>query len=61
MKKVYVKPTMWVEEIENQDIICASTTVTEISGNADIEYGGGGSGPARGRSFDSWGDDFDEE
>jgi hypothetical protein len=61
MKKVYVKPMMWVEEIENQDIICASTTVTVNSGDAGIGYGGGGSGPARGRSFDSWGDDFDEE
>jgi hypothetical protein len=61
MKKVYVKPMMWVEEIENQDIICASTTVTEISGNADIEYGGGGSGPARARGFFGEDEDWDEE
>ena len=35
-----------VVTLQQQSIICASD-VTSVTGNADLDYGGGGSGPAR--------------
>ena len=60
MKKKYMKPTMMVVTLQQQSIICASD-VTSVSGNADLNYGGGGSGTARSRSHggSDW-DDWDE-
>jgi len=56
MKKNYQKPTMQVAEIEQTNIICASPTMkrttTNLTGNDAIQYGGGGSGPARSRNLD---------
>ena len=46
MKKTYLKPTMQVVTLQQQGIICTSG-VRSVNGNADIDYGGGGSGPAR--------------
>lgn len=57
MKKTYLQPTMMVVTLQQQSIICSSP-VSDVNSNADLDYGGGRSGPARSRSFD-W-DDWDE-
>ena len=46
MKKTYLQPTMMVVTLQQQSIICTSD-VRSVNGNADLDYGGGGSGPAR--------------
>lgn len=46
MKKTYQQPTMTVVKLQQQGIICTSNEVNSVSNNADIDYGGGGSGPA---------------
>ena len=46
MKKTYLQPAMMVVTLQQQSIICASP-VSDVSSNADMGYGGGGSGPAR--------------
>lgn len=40
---------MTVVKLQQQGIICTSNEVNSVSNNADIDYGGGGSGPARAR------------
>lgn len=47
MKKNYQKPAMQVINIEPATM-CAGS-VDSIGGNADMKYGGAGSGHARGR------------
>ncbi len=56
MKK-YQKPSIKVTVINTTGIICTSDAVTKTDGNADIDYGGGGSGPARARQHGFWDDD----
>ena len=60
MKKKYMKPTIMVVKLQQQSIICASD-VKSFNSNADLDYGGGGSVPARARSYggSDW-DDWDE-
>ena len=49
MKKMYVKPTMDVVEYHMSQITC--TSVSKVSaGDTGLNYGGGGNGPARGKS-----------
>ena len=58
-KKAYMKPTMRVVKMQHQGIICTSDPVRSVDGgDTGIDYGGGGSGPARARSFG--GIDWDE-
>lgn len=57
MKKTYLQPIMMVVRLQQQSIICSSP-VGNVDSNVDMNYGGGGNGPARARSFD-W-DDWDE-
>ena len=60
-KKTYQQPQLHIVRIHQAQIICASpvTTVSSnLTGDDAIDYGGGGSGPARARSIDS--DDWDE-
>ena len=57
MKKKFLKPTIQVVTLQMQGLICTSP-LNRVGGNADMGYGGGGSGPARGRSFDDW-DDYE--
>ena len=50
---------MIVVTLQQQGIICTSNDVSRVSGNTDIDYGGGGSGPARARQhsgidWDDW-------
>ena len=55
MKKNYQKPTMSEVKIQFETIL--QTSVEDISSNTTMHYGGGGSGPARGRernTFDDW-------
>ena len=60
MKKTYLQPTMMVVRLQQQSIICSSpVTVSDVNSNADLDYGGGGSGPARARQHS--GIDWDDE
>ena len=59
-KQEYMKPAMRVLEIQNQCQILSVSGVHSIDGNADMHYGGGGSGPARARQRDIWDDDWSE-
>jgi hypothetical protein len=59
MKKTYLKPTIEVKTLQEQDFICTSNDVSRVNGNADIDYGGGGNGPARARG--NGGTDWDDE
>jgi len=64
MKKTYLQPTMMVVRLQQQSIICSSP-VSRVSTNLDegaaIDYGGGGSRPARVKSNTvNWDDDWDE-
>ncbi|MBQ4391696.1 MAG: hypothetical protein II826_01140 [Prevotella sp.] len=58
MKKKYMKPTMMVVRLQQQGIICASP-VSNVDSNADLNFGGGGSGPSRARSHGDTG--WDDE
>ena len=60
MKRVYQRPVLRVVKIHQTHIICASQ-VNSVSSNADVDYGGGGFGPARARQHGGidW-DDWDE-
>ena len=49
---------MMVVTLQQQSIICSSP-VRSVSGNADLDYGGGGSGPARARQHSGF--DWDDE
>jgi len=53
-----MKPTMMVVKLQQQGIICTSD-VSRVSGNADLNYDGGGNGPARARQHS--GIDWDDE
>ncbi len=57
MKKTYSTPTIEVVTLQQQGIICTSD-VRSVNGNADLNYYGGGTGPARvhGRGEVEWDD-----
>jgi len=55
MKKKYIKPVTQVVKIQHTSIIC--TSVNSLGSNANMNYGGGGNGPARSRSFGGWDDE----
>ena len=59
-KKEYMKPAMRVFETQHQCHILSVSDVHSIGGNADMHYGGGGSGPARARQRDIWDDGWSE-
>ncbi|MBQ8486155.1 MAG: hypothetical protein IJ533_00700 [Prevotella sp.] len=58
-KKEYQKPEMNVVLLQHQSHLLAGS-VDSINSNAELRNGGGGSGPARARSFGGF-DDWDEE
>ena len=61
MKKVYQKPAMMVVQLQHQCSILTGSDITSTSGNAGLNYRGGGSGPARARQHGGIGlDDWDE-
>ena len=61
MKKTYQKPEIWVEELKTESPLLGTSDskVTKTAGNAEIKYGGGGSGPARAGENSLWDDDDD--
>jgi len=58
-KKAYQKPALQAVKIQQTSIICTSNSVSSVNSNADLNYGGSGSGPARARSHS--GIDWDDE
>lgn len=50
---------MMVVTLQQQSIICTSNDVSRVTGNADLNYAGGGNGPARARQ--NSGTDWDNE
>ena len=59
MKKTYLQPTMMVVTLQQHSIICSSP-VSDVDTNVDMDYGGGGNGPARAprRSGIDWDDEW---
>ena len=55
MKKIYERPSVNVVEmhLDNQ-LLGTSNTVKNTSGNAIVNYNGGGRGPARSRQRSAW-------
>ena len=67
MKKTYWQPTMMVVRLQQQSIICSSSSKvsrvsTDLTGDDAIGYGGSGTGPARARQHSGidWDDDGSE-
>ena len=60
MKTTYLKPTMMVVTLQQQGIICTSD-LNRVNSNADLNYDGGGSGPARVRQHNAvdWEDEWE--
>lgn len=56
MKQTYLQPCMQVVKIRHNGIICSST-VYSVSGNADLNYVGGGNTESRSRL---WGNNGEE-
>ena len=57
MKKTYQRPEIWVEEIESTYQVLADSPTNEIKkvdGNAELIYGGAGSGNARAGESNIW-------
>ena len=56
MKKNYVMPQMKVVKINQRSFIMASDTgkVSNVGGNADFVWGGGGNYEGRSRDYDDW-------
>jgi len=61
MKRDYLKPATRVVRIQHIGIICGSGTASKVSGNVFNNNIEAGSGTARARSFDAWGDEEEEE
>ena len=61
MKKTqYCTPAVKICNMGVAAIICASgNTVTSTTG--ELDFGGGGNGPARARQYNAWEDDDDEQ
>ncbi|MCR5152160.1 MAG: hypothetical protein K6A98_03265 [Prevotella sp.] len=58
MKKVYVSPVIkTVNACEVELLQGSNRTVKNVTSNAGITYGGGGSGPARSRDNSFWEED----
>ena len=66
-KKTYLKPATRMTKLQYQQHLLEGSTskVTNVSSNLTSEdaitYGGGGSGTARGRQYDCWGEEEGEE
>lgn len=62
MKKNYLIPQIKVVKVGCANMI-AQSIVTNVGGNASLNYGGGGSGAARVReqtNYDVWNDNWSE-
>ena len=56
---MYQKPVMRVVNIRTVSLLSGSPQVQTLSGNGNLNLGGAGSGPARGRQGRVWEDDED--
>ena len=56
-KKAYQKPALQAVTINIRHQLL-NTSVNNVAGGT-LKYGGGGSGPARARSFDDWDDEWE--
>lgn len=54
---MYVKPEIKLESVQEENLICVS--FNNVESNSGVEYGGGGSGPARSRGNSIWDDSQD--
>ena len=52
MKRIYQKP--FIINIHIQTTPLLTNSVTDVDGNGDMKYGGGGNGPARSREISDW-------
>ena len=63
MKKIYIQPEIWVEELKAESPLLANS-ITNVIGKSGSEtifgYGGGGSGPARAGENHLWDDEGDD-
>jgi hypothetical protein len=55
----YIKPEIWVEELTLEG--CIADVVSNIRGNTNLNFGGGGSGPARTDENNLWEDENSNE
>ncbi|MBQ4392221.1 MAG: hypothetical protein II826_03815 [Prevotella sp.] len=56
-KKTYQQPRLHIVRIHQAQMLCASrvnTVSSNLKGDDAIDFDGGGSGPARGRSSSDW-------
>jgi hypothetical protein len=64
MKKEFIKPGMTMVCIQHTSMICVSevkAAATNLEGEDNITYGGGGSGPGRSRQNSAWDDEEEDE
>ena len=59
-KKQYSIPSVKISNVGVAAIICASGNIV-TSTTGEVDYGGGGSGPAHARQYNAWEDDEDEQ
>ncbi len=59
MKKSYLQPEIWVEELAFEGNIAQQ--VSKIESQTGISYGGGGSGPAFAGDNPLWDDEDEDE
>lgn len=64
MKKTYIQPEIWAEELKAESPLLVNS-ITNIIGKSDSEtiigYGGGGSGGARAGESALWDDDEEND
>lgn len=59
-KQVYIKPVVHALEVRYMQMLCES--VNDVSGNTNLNNGGGGNINARSRGYNGWNDeDLEEE
>ena len=59
-KKVYKVPAMSIVCIQHNYQILSGSVNEVTSGDAGLNYGGGGSGTARARQYSDWDDECDD-
>ena len=64
-KKSYIKPATLLMTLQHQQHLLGASQVTNVSTNLGegdkLNLGSGGSGTARGRQYDCWGEEEEEE
>ena len=64
MKKQYLNPEISVVKVDGTNMI-ATSTVSRVSSNTNLQYGGGNNGSARVKDatevYDVWDDDWSAE